>query len=360
MGEAIHDETGRFIEYFPSEWKDDPLTGPASSSRILTVIRFSTPMTIELIIEELAKKRLAIDSRLLEISFDGLSAYVFTDLGDKEQFFTAIGGQVEKIVDEQRIEDEISSFVGGFHDAIFDYEGKALAVVKSEDVRLASSRLQQLGVDDFIFVAIEKGLETGLAYFLITAENASRLNDIDDFELILEQQVVRQKINDLRTKTILNTRFVIESETAGQDADQSGVYFFTYQEPMDVQTIVERFAAQGIKVDPHNVFLTPDKKTSLVLLHDSAMLAMRTFDGSILDEVSVSSTQRKGGIDLNPNIYDIKSTGEESEFNFEFNLQETINPNVSGLIPVIINITPVMSIPMLIGIKEEDSELKHI
>ncbi|MCK5214194.1 MAG: hypothetical protein KAR05_02420, partial [Candidatus Omnitrophica bacterium] len=57
----------------------------------------------------------------------------------------------------------------------------------------------------------------------------------------------------------------------------------------------------------------------------------------------------KGGIDLNPNIMEIKSKGGSQDFIFEFNNQSNITTNIKGLVPLIINVAPVNNIPFLLG-----------
>lgn len=57
-----------------------------------------------------------------------------------------------------------------------------------------------------------------------------------------------------------------------------------------------------------------------------------------------------GGIDLNSNMLDLQSSGEG--FNYEFQQltpQEMEDLSVDGLVPVIINITPVVNVPLLLG-----------
>jgi len=79
-------------------------------------------------------------------------------------------------------------------------------------------------------------------------------------------------------------------------------------------------------------------------------------DHSALSGEVLDDTKRKGGIDLNPNMYSIEKKGEQSNFKFEFDNQNAISPNITGLVPIIINVTPVTNIPMLLGIKQEKEE----
>jgi len=63
-----------------------------------------------------------------------------------------------------------------------------------------------------------------------------------------------------------------------------------------------------------------------------------------------------GGIDLNPKFYESEKRGRGINIQYEFKDQLPENLNINGLVPVIINITPVTNIPMLIGLREHDEE----
>jgi len=74
------------------------------------------------------------------------------------------------------------------------------------------------------------------------------------------------------------------------------------------------------------------------------------------DSASIGNAADVGGIDFNPNIYDFETRGSKGNFDFEFNNQPSVSSNINGLIPVIINVTPNISIPLLLGVSEEQSE----
>ena len=63
----------------------------------------------------------------------------------------------------------------------------------------------------------------------------------------------------------------------------------------------------------------------------------------------------KGGIDLNPNISNMEILKNEKGYELKFNNLQVISPNVQGLIPVIIQIIPATNIPMLLGVKEDQT-----
>jgi hypothetical protein len=70
-----------------------------------------------------------------------------------------------------------------------------------------------------------------------------------------------------------------------------------------------------------------------------------------------------GGIDLNSNNLNLKEQGQASEINFSLeHLQNIQNDNVNGIMPVIINITPVTNLPLLLGLSpdKKQEELSHL
>lgn len=63
-----------------------------------------------------------------------------------------------------------------------------------------------------------------------------------------------------------------------------------------------------------------------------------------------------GGIDFNPSNLTIESQGKMDELNVPLYLQSPENININGLTPVIFQIIPVNSLPMLLGINQEESQ----
>jgi len=66
------------------------------------------------------------------------------------------------------------------------------------------------------------------------------------------------------------------------------------------------------------------------------------------------SSTAPGGIDLNPNNLNLNVQGDEIKVDFS-NPQILNNISVDGFIPVIINVAPITSIPILLGESEEQS-----
>ena len=74
-------------------------------------------------------------------------------------------------------------------------------------------------------------------------------------------------------------------------------------------------------------------------------------DGS--GEVDEAQSADVGGIDFNPDLIDLELKGENIEFNIDID-QDLGDIKIDGLVPIIINVTPVQSLPMLFGIKQKD------
>ena len=57
-----------------------------------------------------------------------------------------------------------------------------------------------------------------------------------------------------------------------------------------------------------------------------------------------------GGIDLNPALMDLQIKRDGNGVPLPFNLQPAEIMNIEGLLPVIINVTPVLNVPLLLGL----------
>jgi len=67
-----------------------------------------------------------------------------------------------------------------------------------------------------------------------------------------------------------------------------------------------------------------------------------------------------GGIDLNPGNMDLQRQGTGFIPSFEFYTQPVQDINFEGLLPVIINITPVTNVPFLLGVSDQGGEDGHL
>jgi len=57
-----------------------------------------------------------------------------------------------------------------------------------------------------------------------------------------------------------------------------------------------------------------------------------------------------------PNIMDIESRGRSKDFIFKFDNHINMPTNIDGLVPIIINVTPVTNVPLLIGKSQEQTK----
>ncbi|MBF0522414.1 MAG: hypothetical protein HQL24_05090 [Candidatus Omnitrophica bacterium] len=110
-------------------------------------------------------------------------------------------------------------------------------------------------------------------------------------------------------------------------------------------------ASQQFKQDMRLAFKAMDFKnaTHFVANPDAAM--------SVQDAKAATNNQEDvGGIDLSPKFLDLQKTGQSTKFNLPANLQNLRPQDITGLTPVIINIVPVVSVPIFLGINKKPGE----
>lgn len=79
-------------------------------------------------------------------------------------------------------------------------------------------------------------------------------------------------------------------------------------------------------------------------------------EATLADHAMASEAKTPGGIDFNPNLIDLEIKGEGGGFIAPPSLQELEMMPIEGLVPVIINITPVTNLPLLLGAEEESAD----
>jgi len=81
---------------------------------------------------------------------------------------------------------------------------------------------------------------------------------------------------------------------------------------------------------------------------------------AILDiKDGASSPVNKGGIDFNPDYLEIQKQEVGPEVWEPMDLEQWSHIEIRGLVPVIINVTPVINLPLLMGaLKEEEEDLE--
>jgi hypothetical protein len=105
-----------------------------------------------------------------------------------------------------------------------------------------------------------------------------------------------------------------------------------------------------IKLEPDRVEKKDLARTRTVD-YDSIAITDNVFVDQAMS-VTVTREETPGGIDLNPSTINMNVEGKRSDFTFT---SPSISPamTIQGLQPIIINITPIMNVPLLLGIKEE-------
>lgn len=78
--------------------------------------------------------------------------------------------------------------------------------------------------------------------------------------------------------------------------------------------------------------------------------------GDIGDRIGFSNQQNPGGIDLNPNLLELRIEGDGLNFNLPVNSMNLDQIQIDGLLPVIINIAPITNLPLILGTVEIEME----
>ena len=71
------------------------------------------------------------------------------------------------------------------------------------------------------------------------------------------------------------------------------------------------------------------------------------------DDASIQG--RKGGIDLNPALLDLQIKRDKNGVPLPLPMQPIQDMHIEGFLPVIINVTPIVNLPLLLGIADEES-----
>ena len=82
---------------------------------------------------------------------------------------------------------------------------------------------------------------------------------------------------------------------------------------------------------------------------------VRMPDGRELLLLGVSGQEEKGGIDLNPALLDLQIKRDGNGIPLPLPMQPIQDMHIEGFLPVIINVTPIVNLPLLLGIADEES-----
>ncbi|MCD4780671.1 MAG: UTP--glucose-1-phosphate uridylyltransferase [Candidatus Omnitrophica bacterium] len=89
---------------------------------------------------------------------------------------------------------------------------------------------------------------------------------------------------------------------------------------------------------------------------DRTEALMREMDQATTDAASLT-TQPVGGIDLNPALLDLQIKRDGNGFPLPLEQQPIDNMQIEGFLPVIINVTPINSLPLLLGLSDEETDV---
>src|SRR5262249_46279452 len=71
---------------------------------------------------------------------------------------------------------------------------------------------------------------------------------------------------------------------------------------------------------------------------------------------TATETEKVGGIDLNPALLNLQIKRDGNGIPLPIEMQPIRDMKIDGFVPLIINITPIMSVPMLLGIAEHPDQ----
>ena len=96
-----------------------------------------------------------------------------------------------------------------------------------------------------------------------------------------------------------------------------------------------------------------ERKIDLSMARFAGSARQLVFDAAMLSELqpSVSINEpNRGGIDLNPNLFELIEQGQAIEFNLNDTFLENVPSDaIEGIVPVIINISPITNFMPLLG-----------
>ncbi|VAX36803.1 hypothetical protein MNBD_UNCLBAC01-1307 [hydrothermal vent metagenome] len=125
-----------------------------------------------------------------------------------------------------------------------------------------------------------------------------------------------------------------------------------------VMGIANKMISNGLQIKTTNVakFFTALSNKLSDTLYKSEMISPKS------EPIQMASSSIKGGIDFNPNNLNIETQGKGIEYNAPIDLQlleSLISSPIEGFSPVIFNITPILNLPQLLGLNEQDEPFEQ-
>ncbi|MCA9395434.1 MAG: hypothetical protein KC900_14630 [Candidatus Omnitrophica bacterium] len=112
-------------------------------------------------------------------------------------------------------------------------------------------------------------------------------------------------------------------------------------------------AQQRIRAAEETPDITPTRDTTDTTA-ESGLIANVAVAG---DRSVLPGQEEVGGIDLNPNLLELQIEGDRLELNIPVDTDSLEPVRIEGLLPVIINVTPITNLPLILGAVEKEPEL---
>jgi len=183
--------------------------------------------------------------------------------------------------------------------------------------------------------------------------NKGDFGDVVNYREVPFRTILRQWKEGHPTMSFRELGELFEEVLTRRDLHPKGIYSIYDESDTTKPSTFTVFAEFIVQDSP--VYNTPStyersKKESLQLVE-----YIKGFDVAMLTSPRRPGEDREGGIDLNPINLDLQIKRDGDGMPLPMQFQEIQNINIEGLIPVIINVTPVTSLPIFSALEEEET-----
>jgi triosephosphate isomerase len=247
-----------------------------------------------------------------------------------------------------------------FADIVFNHEGKFAgrfvfrassndpAFVSSYEAKQYSGEGKQQA--DQLRMAIG-----GLVLNFLDNNNIALLTQAKMVEQLVRPNLGEDKVVEMFTKANLKP---VEGDLLASRSGQAASPVQAVNEGDEEESILPfvDFRAQSDKVE--SIPTTVDKYDETVADEGYSPINEVEPSDQRVGSSPVNQDNLKGGIDFDPALLDLKIKRDEKGIPLPLNMQpvDTIERQIQGIIPVIINVVPVRSVPMLLGISEQEAQ----
>ena len=190
----------------------------------------------------------------------------------------------------------------------------------------------------------------------LTKEN---IEDIQTFNVYQAEKEHKNQIN-AKSEMFMGEEILVGSELEFTQAFRNRQRKNGHKELSDTQYVIVtkfKYGAEGnnapyVEVAEFDEYYYLHPRGTFGLNEDNFTLPQRELDQRIEELIQEmlndsAALNKTGGIDFNPNAMDLHIENSDMP---AFAPQPTINMNIEGFTPIIINITPITSAPMLLGL----------